>query len=137
MTTPARMPTSLVILLVLLGLGVISNFVSGAIVSAILGAALVVGLIAGNDGVRRFMQGLAAIQIAWNAILIARSATAGAETYLIVLWGVVGIALPVFMIWTLGKPEVRDWMFRKNFNLDETLTPPTAIIHSERKPPTS
>lgn len=52
MTTPARMPTSLVILLVLVGLGVISNFVSGAIVSAVLGAALVVGLIAGNDGVR-------------------------------------------------------------------------------------
>jgi len=109
------MPVSLKVLVCLLSLGVLANLVDGSILSAAFGAAMVVGLCVGNNGVRVFMQVLAVIQIIWNTILIAIATAVAGPTY--VLWGVIGIALPVFMIWTLSRPHVRDWMFRKNFNL--------------------
>lgn len=119
--TPKRMPVTLMILLGLLGLGVLSNVLTGALLSAAIGGALLFGLIIGNDGVRKFMQFLAVIQILWNTILIAR--TTGAQTWHYGLWIVIGIVLPVFLIWTLSRPDVREWMFRKNFNLDEVKCP--------------
>lgn len=128
-----RMPVTLMILLGLLGLGVLSNLVAGALLSAAIGGALLFGLIIGNDGVRKFMQFLAVIQILWNTILIAR--TTGAQAWHYGLWIGIGIVLPVFLIWTLSRPDVREWMFRKNFNLDEVNAPPTAVVHAERKPP--
>lgn len=131
--TSKRMPATLMVVVGLLGLGVLSNIVAGALVSAAIGGALLFGLIVGNDGVRKFMQFLAVIQIVWNTILIARSA--GAAPWLYAVWIVIGIALPAFLIWTLSRPDVREWMFRKNFNLDEMNAPPTAVVHSEGKPP--
>jgi hypothetical protein len=131
MSTRVRMPASFSVLLVLLGLGVVSNAITGALVSAGIGAALLVGLIVGNDGVRKFMQALAVLQILANAILIATSAGAGAAAYLLALWVVIGIVLPIFLIWTLSRANVREWMFRKNFNLDD-MGPPNAIVHNDR-----
>ncbi len=121
------MPPTLMVLVALLGLGVVLNLVDGFIVSAVLGGALLFGLVAGNDGVRKFMQFLAGIQILWNSILIVRAVGASAGNY--VLWGIIGIVLPAFMIWTLAQPNVREWMFRKNFNLDgvSPQDPPPAL----------
>ena len=96
--------------------------------AAAIGGALLVGILVGNDGVRGFMRGLAAVQILMNLVLMAAAQGAkGVGAGQMAIWGFFGIAIPVFIIWTLGQPDVRDWMFRKNFNLDDVPpsdTPP-------------
>ena len=118
MSTPARMPTSLAIILCLLGLGAILNLIRLDVVSAAFGVAMIGGLLVGNDGVRKFMIFLGGIQILWNIILITRDAHT-VSTGVVVLWLVIGTALPTLLIWTLSRANVREWMFRKNFKLDE------------------
>ncbi len=120
------MPGTLMVVVLFQGLGVVLNAVSGSLLSAAIGGALLVGILVGNDGVRNFMRGLAAIQILMNVVLMAAASSnvhvAGST---MAIWGFFGIAVPAFIIWTLGQPNVRDWMFRKNFNLDGVDVPPT------------
>lgn len=122
------MPVTLMVLVCLQGLGVLLNLLSGALLAAGIGGALLVGIMVGNDGVRGFMRALAAVQILMNVVLMAAAKSQGVAVSQMAIWGIFGIGIPVFIIWTLGQPDVRDWMFRKNFNLDDvppTDTPPS------------
>lgn len=113
------MPGTLLVLVILQGLGVVLNAVSGGLLAAAIGGALLVGILVGNDGVRGFMRGLAAVQILMNVVLMVAAKSQGVAVSKMAIWAIFGIGIPVFIIWTLGQPNVRDWMFRKNFNLDD------------------
>jgi predicted MFS family arabinose efflux permease len=119
------MPGTLLVLVCLQGLGVLLNAVSGALLAAGIGAALLVGILVGNDGVRGFMRGLAAVQILMNLVLMAAAKSQGVAVSQMAIWAIFGIGIPAFISWTLGQPNVREWMFRKNFNLDD-VPPPDA-----------
>ena len=38
---------------------------------------------------------------------------------------ILSIGSPAFFIWALGQDDVRNWMFRKNFKLDDDSAPPS------------
>jgi hypothetical protein len=113
------MPPSLTVLFILQGLSVLASLLVGALFSAALSAALLVGLIVGNDGVRKFVIALSALSLLWSAVLLLGVAGMHAGSTLLAVM-LIGIAIQVFTIWTLTRSNVRDWMFRKNFHLDET-----------------
>lgn len=118
------MPGKLAAVVGLIGIGVVANLATSALISAAFGAALLVGVLAGNDGVRTFLRGLAAIQILWTlTLLVAASNEKHADSTTLLVLGAFGIGVPAFYLWALGQQDVRDWMFRKNFNLDDQ--PPT------------
>jgi len=112
------------VVVVLMAIGVVLNLVSGAILSAVIGTVLVLGVLAGNDGVRKFLRGLAAIQILWAVIVLA-SASGKVGSQVLLIAAVFAIGIPALMIWTLGQDDVRDWMFRKNFHIDGDEPPPS------------
>ena len=113
------MPVKLMIVVALMALGVAGALYVGALVSAGINAALLVGVLVGNNGVRTFLRGLAALNVVWG--LIALLATAAfvvwSPTWTIML--LIGVANPAFTFWALGQDDTREWMFRKNFNLDQ------------------
>jgi hypothetical protein len=111
------MPGKLMILVALMAVGVIADLVSGAIVPAAISGALAVGVLVGNDGVRKFLIGLSAVQVLWAGVLLlgATAVSSGA----LVITCAFAIALPLLYIWVLSQNDVRDWMFRKNFHIDD------------------
>jgi hypothetical protein len=114
-----QMPGLLVALVGLMGLGVVLNLVSGSIFSAIIGAALIFGVLVGNNGIRQLLRGLAVLQIAFAVFVLAvASAVVGSGVWLVV--AVFGLGIPAFYFYTLGRDDVRDWMFRKNFHVDDS-----------------
>jgi hypothetical protein len=116
-----QMPGLLVALVGLMGLGVVLNLVSGSIFSAIIGAALIFGVLVGNNGIRQLLRGLAVLQIAFAVFALAvASAVVGSGVWLVV--AVFGLGIPAFYFYTLGRDDVRDWMFRKNFHIDDSNT---------------
>jgi hypothetical protein len=117
------MPGKLLIVVVLMSIGVMLNLFTGAILSAVIGGALVLGVLVGNDGVRKFLIGLAGVNILWSLIVLL-GASGKIEGSVLVIAGVFAIAIPAFMIWTLTQEDVREWMFRKNFHLDDNDQPP-------------
>ena len=120
------MPGKLMIVLGLMTLGVILYLVTAAILSAIIGVALIVGVIAGNDGVRTFLRALAIFQMLWAAIVVfALSSAVSTEAALIA--AVFGVGSPAFFFWTLGQDDVREWMFRKNFHIEDEQPPPGTV----------
>ncbi len=114
------MPGKLVLVVLWMVIGAIAALATGGIVTAGIQAALIVGVLAGNDGVRTFLRGLAVIQILWNLTLITAAASeTHASTGAIAIFAAFGVGAPAFLVWALGQQDVRDWMFRKNFNLDD------------------
>jgi len=102
-----------------MGLGVVLNLVSGGILSAIIGGALVFGVLVGNNGIRQLLRGLAVLQMAFAVFALAiASAVVGSGVWLVV--AVFGLGIPAFYFYTLGRDDVRDWMFRKNFHIDDS-----------------
>jgi hypothetical protein len=121
MATPL-MPRKLVLVVVLMACGAVVNLATGAVVGAAIAAALLVGVLAGNDGVRTFLRGLAVVQILWSAITaFAVASETRTSSRVIALFVAFGAGVPAFYLWALGQPDVREWMFRKNFKLDDTL----------------
>jgi hypothetical protein len=120
------MPGKLMVVVGLMALGVVLNLAGGGLVAAAIGAALIIGVLAGNDGVRTFLRGLAAIQIAWALAVLGMASDIVAAPALLVA-GIIGIGTPAFLIWALGQNDVREWMFRKNFNLDDDNAPPPSL----------
>lgn len=114
---PSGMPGKLVAVVVLLVVASVLNLLSGALISAGIQAALLFGVVIGNDGVRTFLRGLAGVNILLIVVLgIPAMQSGGAE---VVLGAIIGVAVNVYLIWALGQDDVREWMFRKNFNLDD------------------
>lgn len=112
------MPGILVALLLLMGLGVVANLVNGFVLSAVMGGALVFGVIIGNNGVRTFLRALAVLQIAL-AVFVVAMASVLAGSGVLVIAAIFGVGVPAFYFYTLGRDDVRDWMFRKNFHVDD------------------
>jgi hypothetical protein len=118
------MPGLLAVVVGLMGLGVVLNLVSGAIISAIIGGALVFGVLVGNDGVRQFLRGLAVFQ-AMFAVWMLAMASGRVSSGVFAVVALFGLGVPAFYFYTLGRGDVRDWMFRKNFHIDDdTNIPP-------------
>jgi hypothetical protein len=120
------MPGKLVVVVVLMALGAVVSLIAGGLLSAAFEVVLIIGVLAGNDGVRTFLRGLAAVQILWAMTVLSRATALGANPALL-LAGVIGIASPAFFIWALGQNDVRDWMFRKNFKLDDDGSEPPRL----------
>lgn len=120
------MPNKLKLVVAVMILGVALSLVSGAWVSALIGGALTFGVLVGNDGVRAFLRGLCVVQILLAAgltvfpfLLGAASELDGRTMLALAISTVFGIAMPAYMVWALGQEDVRNWMFRKNFKLDD------------------
>jgi hypothetical protein len=114
-----QMPGLLVALVGLMGLGVVLNLVSGAILAAIINGALIFGVLVGNNGIRQLLRGIAVLQMALAVFALAiASAVVGSGVWLVV--AVFGLGIPAFYFYTLGRDDVRDWMFRKNFHIDDS-----------------
>jgi len=120
------MPGKLMVVVGLMALGAVLNLVAGGILSAVLEVVLIVGVLAGNDGVRTFLRGLAAIQILWTITVLAGAATLTNSPALL-LAGIIAITSCAYFIWALGQDDVREWMFRKNFKLDDGSDPPPSL----------
>jgi hypothetical protein len=119
------MPGKLMVLVFLMGIGVLVNLLTGALFSAAIGVALVVGVLVGNDGVRKFLIGLSALQIVWAVIVLIGASALGSGALAIA--GIFAIGIPALYIWVLVQEDVRDWMFRKNFHVqDDVNLPPSA-----------
>src|SRR5262245_27386548 len=121
MAGSTTMPVKLMIVVALMALGIAGSLYVGALVTAGINVALLVGVLVGNDGVRRFLRGLAALYLLWGLIVMFATAA-------YVLWSpawtimlLLGVASPAFTFWALGQDDTREWMFRKNFKLDETV----------------
>ena len=113
-----RMPAKLMLIVVLMGLGAILELVGMQLFAAGISVALIVGVLVGNDGVRTFLRAAAAIEALWQIVVLAALKSWGAHG-LIVAIALLGIAMNLYFVWALGQEDVRDWMFRKNFHLDE------------------
>jgi hypothetical protein len=115
------MPGKLLGVILLMVLGVIASLATSSWVSAGIEVALIVGVLAGNDGVRNFLRGLAVVQMLWNLTLVTAVASGptASNSALVVLLAF-GLGCPGYLLWALGQADVRDWMFRKNFKLDES-----------------
>lgn len=113
-----RMPAKLMVIIILIGLGAVAELVAMQLFAAGVGVALLVGVLVGNDGVRTFLRAAAAIEALWQIVLLAALKSWGAHG-LVVTLTLVGIAINLYFIWALGQEDVREWMFRKNFHLDE------------------
>lgn len=118
------MPGKLVVVVVLMAIGIALNLLSGSLLSAGINIALLVGVLVGNDGVRTFLRGLAVLQIIWAIVILAGVGAHVGKTVLVIA-AVIGIASPAYLLWALGQNDVREWMFRKNFKLDDLDQPPS------------
>jgi len=120
------MPGKLIVTIVFMSLGIAANLVSGGLLGCAIGVALLVGVLVGNDGVRKFLIGLSALQAGWSAFILfgivslshGRSLR-GFEILVIGLIAVFSIGFPLVYMWVFTREDVRDWMFRKNFHLDD------------------
>ena len=121
------MPVKLLVVVIFMAIGIVINLFTGAYVSAIISTALVLGILAGNDGVRTFLRALAVIQILWAAIVLG-SVSGRADVQVVAIAAVFAFGIPIVMIVFLGQDDVREWMFRKNFHLDEGSDPPPPSV---------
>ncbi len=116
------MPGKLIAVLVSMLAGVVANFASSAVVSGGIELVLIVGLLAGNDGVRTFLRGFAVILMFWFVSISVADGTPTQHSLMITGVSLIG---PAFLTWALGQRDVRDWMFRKNFKLDVAEAAPS------------
>jgi hypothetical protein len=110
------MPGTLLVVVILLASSIVLNVLGAAFVAAGIQGALLFGVLIGNDGVRTFLRGLAAVSILLSVILGAPALQATNDP-MVLLMIVVGVAGNGYVIWALGRADVREWMFRKSFNL--------------------
>ncbi|MBI5548114.1 MAG: hypothetical protein HY901_29895 [Deltaproteobacteria bacterium] len=118
-----RMPTKLKVLAVLMSLSSITNLAQGKWIVAMVGAAMLVALLRGSDGIRTVLMGLAGLALVVIPVqmLMAFSAlrSLGAVgigfNYSVWLGGVgaLGMASAGFMLWCLGQDDVQSWMFER------------------------
>ena len=116
-----KMPVKLMVVVALMAIGAIGGLVAGALLDAGIAIALIVGVLVGNDGVRGFLRWAALIGGAWRLVVIAAAAQAGLLHGMIAVFMVIGVASDGFLFWALGQEDVREWMFRKNFHLDDSV----------------
>jgi hypothetical protein len=107
------MPGKLTVVVVLLGLGILLNLISMSLLSVAFGVALLVGILAGNDGIRRFVIALAWINLALGAFGLVMVLSAGDS--LVLMLAVFGVAQTLFVLWALMQEDVREWMFKTAF----------------------
>jgi hypothetical protein len=107
------MPTKLQVVVALLGLGILLNFLTLSLLTAGIGVALLIGILVGNDGIRRFVTALAWINLVIGGFALAMILSAGSSQAVGV--AIFGVVQNVFVIWTLGQEDVRNWMFKTAF----------------------
>lgn len=135
------MPGKLRVVVVLLGLNVTLGLISalggsgGAWLLVALYGALLWGILKGNEGVRGFLRVLVALGILWSACRLGFVTLifAGTVPAVVYLSEGLGIALGAYIFWALGQKDVREWMFRKSFSLDEPPEdgPPKAVAREK------
>lgn len=111
------MPTKLVVCIVLLAIGALFKLLMFDLVAAGIQIALMIGVIAGNNGVRTFLRGLAALGILINLVM-GLAVLTRVSSGLIVISMLTAVTANAFLLWALGQEDVREWMFKKNFKLD-------------------
>ena len=107
------MPGKLQAVVALIGLGILLNLVSYSLLSVAFGVALLVGILAGNDGIRRFVIALAWINVILGGFGLAMVLSAGEP--MLLAFAAFGLAQSVFVVWALMQNDVRDWMFKTAF----------------------
>jgi hypothetical protein len=125
------MPAKLRVLVIVMGVGILLNIAQGLAgsgmgwVSGVVGAALIVGVLRGSEGVRTLLIGLAALGLVFGAIGLALGVAVMALGALVGVLLVGGSAVSVgqnaFMIWCLRRPDVQQWMFNKSLKDVEGL----------------
>ncbi len=111
-------PGKLVVVVVLIGLGILVNLLSGALLSAGIQGALLFGVLVGNDGVRTLLRVVAALNIL-TVVVMSVPAMQATGSGVVVVAAFMSVGINSYFIWALGQPDVREWMFRKNFKLGE------------------
>jgi hypothetical protein len=110
------------VIVVLLAVAIGLNLLSSAFISAGIQGALLFGVLIGNDGVRTFLRGLAAVNIL-VVLVFSMPADQTTSDPVVLATAIASVAINGYFIWALGQEDVREWMFRKNFNLDANQGP--------------
>ena len=94
-------------------------------VAAVFSALLLGGVLKGNDGVRKFIIALAVVQILWAGVTLVQIVTLVGMSLptLVLIYAAMNIGVPVYLLWVMSQADVREWMFRKAFNLDPDPIP--------------
>ena len=87
-------------------------------VAAVLGVFF--GVLVGNNGVRQFLRGIAVLQMMF-AVWVLAMASGRLSSGVLAVIALFGLGIPVFYFYTLGRDDVRDWMFRKNFHVPDDV----------------
>ena len=130
------MPKKLSVVVILFLVSIGFSFQQQAYVSAVVSGLLLAGVIKGNDGIRKFIIGLAFVQIAWALFgitqILVYASFAAVEP---VFWAytAVAIGVPAFLLWAMSQEDVREWMFRRAFNLEQDPIP-QAQVHGGDTP---
>lgn len=115
LTSPAgSMPGKLMAVVILLGIGVVLNLLTMSLISMAIGITLIVGILVGNDGIRKLVMILAYISLLFSGIAMVLVVLVAAHPLVLVM-GLFGVAQNVFLIWALKQNDVRDWMFKTAF----------------------
>jgi hypothetical protein len=121
-----RMPAKLIVCVVWMVIGAVLNLAGGGLLTAGIEIALIVGVLVGNDGVRTFLKWASLFQAGYVVMILGffihETAIIATRTgiYIIAIAVVFGVLAPLFLFWALGKDDVREWMFRKNFHIDDS-----------------
>jgi hypothetical protein len=121
-----RMPAKLIVCVVWMIVGAVANLALGGILAAGIAIALTVGILVGNDGVRTFLKWASLFQAGYTVTVLGFFVSEGhvlevrGGLAFVAIAVVFGVLAPLFLFWALGKDDVREWMFRKNFHIDDS-----------------
>lgn len=118
----AKIPAPVVVIFVLLGLGLLSNFVPllrgggidwfGVVVDVV-----VIGLmVRGNPAVAGLLRFFAGVSLVLALVAIIVLLVRSASPWAVALVGLHALAAGL-MLWAFGREDVRRWMFRRNMNI--------------------
>ena len=108
------MPRKVIVLFAFIGIGMVLNLITESWAGLVIQALFVAGLLAGSEGARAVLRGLAALAFVVSAIAvmgIAASGLAATSLGMIgLLSGAFGAVSAGFMFWCLGQDDVRAWI---------------------------
>lgn len=118
------MPIKLIVLVLLMSLNVAASVYTGSFVSAVLQMLLVMGLIAGKEGIRRLLIVLSIINAGVVLVPVlmmlmgARVSISRSANEMVLFISLLALAAPLFAVWVLTRKDVQVWMFKRSMGIE-------------------